>query len=74
MAFIHHDQPQVFQRHEQRAAWADDNRKVAIAHAPPGVITFPFGKLRMDHTDLVGEAREEALDRLGGEGNLRHKD
>ena len=74
MAFIHHDQPQVFQRHEERTARPDDHGKVAIADAPPGIVAFAFGKLGMDHADLIGEAREEALDGLGREGDLRYED
>ena len=77
MFLIDDDEPEVFQRREDRAARADDDASFSITDAVPLVVTLTFAEMAMQHRHLDpqrGKARSEALDGLRSEGDLRDED
>ncbi len=76
---VHDDQAQRVHRRENGGARADDDAGAALANLVPFVVAFAGGQMAVQHrheglAGAAGEARLETLDRLRGQGNLRHQD
>ena len=75
--FIDHDEAEIFERRENRAAGADDDAGAAGMELVPFVVPFAFGKMTVqdrNHVRLRGEATLESFDRLRGERDFRDED
>ncbi len=75
--FIDDDETGVLEGREDGGAGSDDDAGFAGADAVPFVKTLALGKMGVEDSDLVDEFVEaglEALDGLGGEGDLGDED
>ena len=73
VAFICNDQTEIGKRRKQCTAGTDDQLQRTTARPPPGIVSLPLRKLRMDDTDLARKAAQKAADRLRRKGNFWHQ-
>ncbi len=65
--FIDHDEPEIFQRRENRAARADYNTRTAGMNFVPFIVAFALGQMTVQHRDRIlrfGKTSLETFDRL----------
>ena len=72
--FIDHDESEIFERRENRAARADHDPRAAGMNLVPFIVPLAFRQMAVqdrDHVRLRGEAALEALDGLRRERDFR---
>ena len=72
--FVDNHQAEGAHGGEDGRARADDHLRFAAADAVPLVVALAIAQGAVEDGDDLAEAGGEAVDRLGGEGDLRHQD
>ena len=59
--FIDHDEAEIFQRRENRAARADDDARAAGMNLVPFIVPLAFGQMAVQDRDHVLRSRRSGL-------------
>ncbi len=73
MLLVHDDGAEIRQRREDRRPRAHGDALLPALEREPGVVAFAVAQRRVQDGHAVAEHGPEAIDRLRGEGDLRHE-
>ena len=74
MLLVHHDEPEILDRREDRRARAHRHPALAAAEQAPGVGPLAVGEAAVQHRHLVAERAAHPAHRLRREADLGHQD
>ena len=76
MFFVDHDEPEILQRREHRAARADDDARATGMNLVPFVVAFALGQMAVQNGDCLlrlGKPAFETFDGLRRQRNFGHE-